>query len=272
MAFWSLAKRRRRNPSFIASSTRCLSVFASKIAEEQAQMNEALSRSHSISLSRFTFNFNSFNDSECVLYFCFNKANVTRMVDAISRPNTQSHTDRSRCAVYPILATCVILRRLSTPLIWKEIEHLFGKHASQLSEIFCKALEHFLEARMGLITGEIRSSFLQTRVEMHADAIKEKTDGLPNCAGFIDGTFIGIARPTAYETQMVAYNGHKRKHFLKFQVVNSPDGLIFHAYGSTEGRKHDRTIYVRSGFDEQLPNLLDIRRKRFCNCIYGDSG
>ena len=45
---------------------------------------------------------------------------------------------------------------------------------------------------------------------MYADAVEDKTDGLHNCVGFIDGTVIGIARPTRYETQMVAYNGHKR--------------------------------------------------------------
>ena len=114
---------------------------------------------------------------------------------------------------------------------------------------------------MGLITREMDSSFLQMRVEMYADAIKEKTDGLHNCVEFIDGTVIGISRPTRYETQIVAYKGHKRKHSVKFGVVNSPDGLIPHPYGPTEGRMHDWTIYVRSSVDEQLPNILDIGGK-----------
>ena len=119
VALCSLAKRRQQNLSSIASSSRCLSFFASKIAEHQAEMNKALSRSHRIGLSQFTFNFNSLSDSDCVLYFRLSKANVTRMIYAISWPNTQSHTDRSRYAVSPILATCIILRRLSTPLRWK---------------------------------------------------------------------------------------------------------------------------------------------------------
>ena len=45
---------------------------------------------------------------------------------------------------------------------------------------------------------------------MYADAMKEKKDGIHNCAGFIDGTAIGIARLDSYETQIVAYNGHKK--------------------------------------------------------------
>ena len=72
----SLAKRRQQNPSSIASSSRCPSFFASKIAEHQAEMNKALSRSHGIGLSKFTFNFISFSDSDSVLYFRFSKANV----------------------------------------------------------------------------------------------------------------------------------------------------------------------------------------------------
>ena len=92
------------------------------------------------------------------------------------------------------------------------METFFGKHASQRSEIFWEAIEHFLEARLGLITGVMGCSFLQRRVEMYADAVKDKTDGQHNCVGFIDGTVIGITRPTGYETQMVAYNGHERKH------------------------------------------------------------
>ena len=105
---------------------------------------------------------------------------------------------------------------------------------------------------------------------MYADAIKDETDKLYNCVGFIDGTVTGIARATGYETQMVLYNGHKRKHSLKCQVVNSPDGLILHAYGPTEVRRHDWTLYVRSGLDEQLPDILDRGGKGYC--IYGDSG
>ena len=99
VALCSLAKRRQQNPSFIASSSRRLSFFASKIAEQQAEMKNPLSRSHRTGLFQFTFNFNSFSDSECILYFRFSKANVTRRIYAISWPNMQSHTDRSRYAL-----------------------------------------------------------------------------------------------------------------------------------------------------------------------------
>ena len=90
---------------------------------------------------------------------------------------------------------------------------------------------------------------------MYTDAIKDNTDGLHRCVGFIDSTVIGIARPTGYKTQIVAYDGHKRKHSLKFQVLNSPDGPLVHSYVPKEGIRHDWTLYVRSSLDEQLPNI-----------------
>ena len=106
--------------------------------------------------------------------------------------------------------------------------------------------------------------------EGYASSIYEKYHALKNCVGFIDGTVIGIARPKGYELQRAAYNGHKRKHALKFQALNSPDGLVLHVYGPIEGRRHDWTMYTRSGLDDHLSEILEVDSERYC--IYGDSG
>eukprot|EP00171_Calliarthron_tuberculosum_P005862 IDg5862t1 len=52
--------------------------------------------------------------------------------------------------------------------------------------------------------------------------------------------------------QNVCSNGHKRKHALKYQEINTLGGLILHAYGLMEGRCHDWTLYVRSGVEDKL--------------------
>ena len=91
-----------------------------------------------------------------------------------------------------------------------------------------------------------------------------------NCIGLIDGIAIGIALPSGYETHLVAYNGYKRNHELKYEAVNSPDGMILHAYGPIEVRCHDWTLDVRSGQDEQPTALLSISGKRYCR--YGHLG
>lgn len=79
-----------------------------------------------------------------------------------------------------------------------------------------------------------------------------------------------IARPGDDGLQIVVYNWHKRSHELKLQAVTTPDGIIMHAYGAVEGRRHDRILYLRSDMDEELESTLKIDEKQYC--IYGGSG
>lgn len=65
------------------------------------------------------------------------------------------------------------------------------------------------------------------------------------------------------------YNGWKRKHALKYQAVDSPDGVIRQSWGPMLGRRHDVTLLGQSG-------LLQYMQQWFNNpageayCIYGD--
>ena len=127
-----------------------------------------------------------------------------------------------------------------------------------------------MDLRGDLIQGEIISLFIESRASLHAASVHAKTSALESCVGFIDGTVIGIARPCDSDQQNVAYNGHKRKHALKFQAVSTPDGLFLHTFGPIEGRRHDWTLYMQSGIEEQLEKVLQIEGKQFC--IYRDSG
>ena len=81
---------------------------------------------------------------------------------------------RNRYACSPLLVTCVILRRLSSPCRWRDMKLLFGRHGGQLSKMFWEGIEQMLETRVGLITGPIQSSFVCNRAPVYADAIKEK--------------------------------------------------------------------------------------------------
>lgn len=76
--------------------------------------------------------------------------------------------------------------------------------------------------------------------------------------GFVDGTELRIARPSGSMIQRAAYNGHKRKHSLKYQAVNTLDGMIAHLHGPFEGWRRDWTLYVRSKLYETLPKLLEV--------------
>jgi hypothetical protein len=83
---------------------------------------------------------------------------------------------------------------------------------TQLREIFWEGLEHFVEHRGNLITGDLSSALIDIRALEYANAVFEKVGALPNCVGLIVGTVTGIARPGDLDEQRVLYNGHKRKH------------------------------------------------------------
>lgn len=239
-------------------------------ADNRTDVRNLLARRNRISAASFAYNFNALSDADCLSHFRFRKEHVQRLFSALAWPSLQSATKRSRYSVNSCLATCIILRRLASPARWRDLEEFFGKHASALSEIFWEGIEHFVSNRGHLLTSYMQSDFFKQQLDRFADSIDVKSGCLQNCVGFIDGTVIGIARPFGNMAQMSAYNGHKRKHALKYQAVNTPDGMVVHLFGPMEGRRHDWTLYVQSDLDSVLPEVLDLPLKRFC--IYGDSG
>ena len=204
---------------------------------------------------------------EWVEWFRCTKDDFLRLVPVLGWPQALKHTKRNRYSVTPLLATCVVLQRLASPIRWATVQTLYGKHSPQLSEIFWEAIEQLLELRLHLIT-EMNTGFIQSRLQYYASCIFDKCGGLQNCIGFIDGTNLYIARPSLYLCQLVFYNGHKRRHAVKFQAITAADGSVLHAGGPIEGRRHDWTLYIRSGVDELLSQILNYNGVQYC--IYGD--
>ena len=50
------------------------------------------------------------------------------------------------------------------------------------------------------------------------------------------------------------------------------DGLILHAAGPLEGRRHNWYLYGRSGLDDVLQELFFVGGKQYSVSVYGDSG
>ena len=72
----------------------------------------------------------------------------------------------------------------------------------------------------------------------------------------------------ALTNRTLHYNGHKRKHWLKFQSVVVPNGMIANLQGPYKGRKHDCSMLHET-------NLLNnLRQNAWANgeplCLYGD--
>ena len=185
-------------------------------------------------------------------------------------PEQTTCTERNRFGMTPFLATCISLRRMACPFRWRYVEEMFGKSSSHYSEHFWEMLETFLETHEHLIVSPLDESYLQAKLTYFADFIFQK-NVLSNCVAFIDGTVIGVSRTGHSGYHHVLYNGHARKHALTYQAVLTPDGILLHVYGPLEERKHDWTLYTRSGLEEQLPNCMQLQDGTYF-CIYGDSG
>ena len=206
-----------------------------------------------------SFNINALSDSDCLLRFRFKKEDIGK-IESLVQWNGQgaaiARTPRRRYLVDPILALCVMLRRLSTPSRWKDIEIEFGKHTSYLDEMFYFTVQKFYGSFSHLIRN-INSSLWISRAPLYAAAISEKGLSMSHCIGFIDGTKLQISRPKG-RSQRATYSGHKRINCIKFQAISAPDGLILHLFGPVEGGKHDLTMYRESEVDASLASILLI--------------
>lgn len=67
--------------------------------------------------------------------------------------------------------------------------------------------------------------------------------------GFVDGTLQPVAYPTV--GQEAVYNGWKHFHALKYQIISTPDGLIF-AQGPWDGSENDWSVWKKSEVAEWL--------------------
>ena len=89
---------------------------------------------------------------------------------------------------------------------------------------------------------------------------------LTSCIGFVDGTVRPMCRPSRF--QEMVFNGHKRKHALKYQSIMLVNGMMI-LHGPFEGRRHDSFLMQESEIVGQLAQL-PRRPDGSQYVIYGD--
>lgn len=162
---------------------------------------------------------------------------------------------------------CILLKRLAYPCRYTDMVPRFGRNPTELCLIFNEMLDLIYTKHRHRLSDWDRNPFLQPdQLYRYVDAIHLQGSPLKNCFGFVDGTVRSIARPK--QNQRVTYNGHKRVHSIKCQIVATPNGLIANLSGPYEGKRHDSTMLHESRL------LNDLRRVAFYNgeplCLYGD--
>jgi hypothetical protein len=99
----------------------------------------------------------------------------------------------------------------------------------------------------------------------------EAVGGCPRIWGFVDGTFRGFCRPAGSdEAQRAVYNGHKRQHGQQWQAIVTPDGLASSLCGPFLGTANDWMMWLESGCEDRLKQLMDHMEEPEWLFLYGD--
>ena len=173
---------------------------------------------------------------------------------------------------------CILCRRLCYPARWNDLTSLFGRSAAPLCRIFNYMLDIILRKYRHLLQFDV-TRFVNKLPEW-ADAVATTCPNTyTTVVLFLDGTHRKTCRPkpsalnlppgiTLNDIQRAQYDGHHHKHGFKYHALVSPNGLIVHAYGPVDGRRHDTTILRQSGLADAQ---FDLSVNGIDYIIYCDS-
>ncbi|KAE8218759.1 hypothetical protein CF319_g7424 [Tilletia indica] len=151
-----------------------------------------------------------------------------------------------------------------------KLEQLFGRSYASIQSIVKHAMKTILNLWEHLLdTGCAHEYGLQPeRLSQLSAALRSFGSPSYNIWGFLDGTIRSIARPK--RGQRSFYNGWKRVHAVKYQIVTAADGLMWIS-GPYRGPRHDSTMLQAS----KLHNWLDLHSARPTGellCLFADKG
>ncbi|ETV78812.1 hypothetical protein H257_07642 [Aphanomyces astaci] len=227
-------------------------------------LNASEPHTRAIQIPRGRFNLMGQTDTMCEFHFRLGKAEIELLVALLEIPDPMITPHRYNASA--VEALCILLNRLAWPHRLGTMVLLFGRSREALSVLSNGVMCHIYDRFKHLLRWD-KDRLDASWMEKCASAIHDSGAPLDCCIGFIDGTVRGICRP-GKGVQKTAYNGHKRKHALKFQSITTPDGIIVHLYGPEPGSRHDAYFLERSGILAILSDVLVTDTKRYV--IYGD--
>ena len=193
------------------------------------------------------------------------------------------HTTASRDRFTIIEGLCILCRRLVFPARWTDLVSLFGRSKGPLSRIYGYMLNFILAKYSHLL--EFRAERIRCKLREWAAAVARVCpNSYDNIFGFLDGTMRRTCRPRPDSTkipvgvtpdmiQRAQYDGRKKRHGFKYHALIVPAGLIVHAYGPVDGRRHDVIVARRSGLLDELTNVYvdEVPYAIYADSAYGIS-
>ncbi|KAE8993759.1 hypothetical protein PR003_g20869 [Phytophthora rubi] len=190
--------------------------------------------------------------------FCFEKDDIIALVKDFELPDPFPTPQRYQVSALEVL--CIFLRRMAYPARLEDLEDLFGRDSTAISSISDGVLDFLYQSFSHLLLFDDRR-LTDGTLSAYATAIYKKGAPLRTCVRFIGGTVRGMCRPK--KNQKYVYNGHKRKHALKYQSVLAPDGIIIHLSEPFPGTRHDAFILQQSRLLEVESPALTIDGRHY---------
>lgn len=184
----------------------------------------------------YKFNFNGYSDDECQRLFRFTKREVVILFSKFKLP-AQITTTEGTWSI-GVDALCVFLRKMSYPTRYHDLENMFGRSVSSLCNKFYYVLEYLFNKYERKLYLDV--NFLRSRVQLYSNIIARKGCWSTHIWGFIDGTVRPICVPS--NGQRAVFNGHKRKHALKYQIISTPDRSALNFLSSLNSSAFDSTF------------------------------
>lgn len=211
-----------------------------------------------------SFEFDEWEDAECFTDLRFAKKDIPDLLLALDIPDKITCSQGTTCT--GLEGLCIVLKRFAYPCRYTDMVTRFGKNPTELCLIFNEVIDIIYANHHHRLQDWNQPLLSHQKLQVYAHAINQRGAPLTNCFGFVDGTLRAICRPI--KDQRLVYNGHKRKHGLKFQSIVTPNGIIANLTGPYLGRRHDSSMLNESNMLNELRRIAVINGEPYC--VYGD--
>lgn len=205
----------------------------------------------------------SFSDEECWHNLRFRKAELRQLFLLSNFPQLVRCDNGVKCQGE--YAFCLMLYRLAYPCRFFNLQEIFGREFTQLSRIFKFAINFMYESHRHKVQGNLdwykdrfalyhNAVIRRIRMSRHNHNIGFMPEELSDIFAFLDGTGLEIARP-GNGAQNPFYNGYMHGHFLIFQGISFPDGMVV-IEGAFPGYQQDIMIWRDSAMRIELEAIM----------------
>jgi hypothetical protein len=198
-------------------------------------------------------------------HFRFDREEVELIIQELELPPYIVTPQRDNADTFEVF--CMMCMKFAYPTRFCSMIREYGRSQGSLSRLI-KALRRLLYTRY---SSALRHPppLSEEQCACFSSKLRSKC-GHPVVVGFIDGTVREICKPSVLQGPL--YNGKDRIHSLKYQAINSPDGIIMHLAGPYPGSRHDQFMLRESKILDWIGSFPQQAGTGWPHVIYADCG